>query len=40
MEIQISNLQKIAGEGSSFVETQKYIDKREKQQFLDLTNNN
>jgi hypothetical protein len=39
MEIQISNLQKIAGEGSSFVETQKSIDKREKQQFLDLIEN-
>lgn len=39
MEIQIGNLQKVAGEGSSFVETQKSIDKREKQQFLDLIEN-
>lgn len=36
MEIHIDNLQKVAGEGSSAVETQKSIDNREKQFFLDL----
>jgi len=36
MEIHIDNLQKVAGEGSSAIETQKSIDNREKQFFLDL----
>ena len=36
MEIHIDNLQKVAGEGSSATETQKSIDNREKQFFLDL----
>ena len=36
MEIHIDNLQKVAGEGSSVIETQKSIDNREKQFFLDL----
>lgn len=36
MEIHIENLQKVAGEGSSATETQKSIDNREKQFFLDL----
>jgi hypothetical protein len=36
MEIHIDNLQKVAGEGSSAVETQKSIENREKQFFLDM----
>ena len=36
MEIHIDNLQKVAGEGSSATETQKSIDNRENQFFLDL----
>jgi hypothetical protein len=36
MEIHIGNLQKVAGEGSSAVETQKSIENREKQFFLDM----
>jgi hypothetical protein len=36
MEIHIDNLQKVAGEGSSVIETQKSIENREKQFFLDL----
>ena len=36
MEIHIDNLQKVAGEGSSATETQKSIENREKQFFLDM----
>ena len=36
MEIHIENLQKVAGEGSSAIETQKSIENREKQFFLEL----